>query len=64
VRSAYSNHHVATSTAGASRNAVTLADVTSELGSVDAPEMPAHLAAKVTAAIAAESARRQFTTFQ
>jgi hypothetical protein len=43
---------------------VTSTDAISELGSIDAPEMPAHLAAKVTAAIAAESARRQFTTFQ
>jgi hypothetical protein len=43
---------------------MTSEDVTSQPASLDGPEMPAYLVAKVRAAIAAESAQRQFVTFR
>jgi hypothetical protein len=54
VHSAHSRHQVAT--AKDARAAVAAPD---RLASVDGPQMPARLAAKVTDAIKAESARRQ-----
>jgi hypothetical protein len=41
---------------------MTTTDVRDRLARLDEPDMPQHLAAKVTDAIAAESARRGFDT--
>jgi len=58
VHKAYSHQYMATATAGVPGAAMKSADVNDRVASLDGPEMPAHLAAKVADAIAAESARR------